>query len=435
MNYSECLEYLYTKLPMFSKMGHAALKNDLSNTIAICRELGNPEKKIKMVHIAGTNGKGSVSHMLAAVFQTAGYKTGLYTSPHLKDFRERIKINGEMIPEQRVIQYTELLIPLIEKLDPSFFEVTVGVAFKYFSDELVDIAIIETGLGGRLDSTNVIHPEVSIITNIGFDHQQILGNTLEKIAGEKAGIIKQKIPVVIGRTDAETKTVFFEKAKTEESSIYFADQEWHSEIMESQPHRLFLQATNNRNEEKIMIESELPGLYQCENIRTTLTGLTILTERGWKITKEDMLNGIRNAKTITGLGGRWEVLQKDPLLILDVAHNEDGINNVINQINSTQHERLFIILGMSKEKDVEKIVALLPKHAIYCFTKADIPRALDIKDLEKIARSTGLTGNSYDSVNLAINDCLTRADKNDLIVVCGSIFVIGEVDKENLLKI
>lgn len=434
MNYAECLDYLYTKLPMFSKLGHAALKIDLSNTISICQGLGNPEKKIKTVHIAGTNGKGSVSHMLAAIFQTAGYKTGLYTSPHLKDFRERIKIEGLMIPERRVIEYTELMMPLIEELDPSFFEVTVGMAFKYFADEHVDIAIIETGLGGRLDSTNVILPELSIITNIGFDHEQILGNTLEKIAGEKAGIIKHNTPVVIGRTDMETKKVFIEKAEKENAPIYFADQDWHTEIIESHPHALLMRVWKPDTQKSMIIESELPGLYQTENIRTTLAGLTILSQRGWKIQEKDILSGIQNVKTLTGLGGRWEVIQKDPLIILDVAHNEDGIKNVLQQINSVQHDQLFIILGMSKEKDIRKVVELLPKRAIYSFTKADIPRALEIKDLETIAAGAGLTGRSYENVNIAINECLKRAQMRDLIVVCGSIFVVGEVDRDALLK-
>lgn len=434
MNYAECLDYLYAKLPMFSKLGHAALKIDLTNTLAICHGLGNPEKKIKTVHIAGTNGKGSVSHMLAAVFQQAGYKTGLYTSPHLIDFRERIKISGEMISEQKVIQYTEMMMPLIEELSPSFFEVTVGMAFTHFADEQVDIAIIETGLGGRLDSTNVIVPELSIITNIGFDHEQILGNTLEKIASEKAGIIKHNIPLVIGRTDTETKKIFLEKAEKENSPIYFADQHWQSEIVESHPDSLIMRVWNNDNKESLIIESELPGLYQTENIRTTLAGLIILSKGGWKIDREDILNGIRKAKTLTGLGGRWEVLRKDPLLILDVAHNEDGVKNVVKQIKSIQHEHLFIILGLSKEKDVKKVVALLPKQARYYFTKADIPRALDTNDLQEIAKAAGLSGESHENVNLAITECLKKAGKKDLIVVCGSIFVVGEVDRKALIK-
>ena len=429
MNYAECLDYLYAKLPMFSKMGHAALKNDLSNTIAICRELGNPEKKIKTIHIAGTNGKGSVSHMLSAIFQTAGYKTGLYTSPHLKDFRERIKIGGEMIPEQWVTQYTEMMIPVIEKLTPSFFEVTVGMAFSYFSDEKVDIAIIETGLGGRLDSTNVILPELSIITNIGFDHEQILGNTLDKIAGEKAGIIKHNTPVVIGRTTPETKDVFLSKARIENADIYFADQEWESAITETHPNSLILRLTEKNNNLSLVIESELPGLYQSENIRTLLTGIKILSQKEWKITLEDIYHGIKHAKTLTGLGGRWELLQEDPLLILDVAHNEDGMKNIIAQINETNHDRLFIILGMSKEKDIEKVIRLLPKQANYCYTKAQIPRALEISTLQKIAAGAGLNGRSYENVNDAIQACLAVANKKDLIVVCGSIFVVGEVDR------
>ncbi|MFN5423397.1 MAG: bifunctional folylpolyglutamate synthase/dihydrofolate synthase [bacterium] len=434
MNYAECLDYLYAKLPLFSKMGHAALKIDLSNTIAICRKLGNPEKKIKTIHVAGTNGKGSVSHMLAAVFQTAGYKTGLYTSPHLKDFRERIKIGGEMIPEEKVIRYTEMMMPVIEEISPSFFEVTVGMAFTYFADEQVDIAIIETGLGGRLDSTNIILPDVSIITNIGFDHEQILGNTLEKIAGEKAGIIKYETPVVIGRTTPETREVFLNKAEMENAKIYFADQDWNCEIIESQPHSLVLCITEKANNESMTIESELPGLYQHENIRTVLAAIKILCQKGWQIQPEDVCDGIRRVKTLTGLGGRWELLQKDPFVILDVAHNEDGIKNVIKQINSVKHSRLFIVLGMSKDKDVEKVIALLPKKATYCYTKAQIPRAMEISALEKIATEAGLNGSSYEHVNHAISACLKIAQKDDLIVVCGSIFVVGEVDRDEIFN-
>ena len=432
MNYKECLDYLYTKLPMFSKIGHAALKIDLGNTQALCEALGNPEKRFKSIHIAGTNGKGSVSHMLAAVFQTAGYKTGLYTSPHLVDFRERIKIGGKMIPEKTVIQFTGMIKPIIEKIEPSFFEVTVGMAFQYFSEEHVDIAIIETGMGGRLDSTNVIMPELSIITNIGFDHEQILGNTLEKIANEKAGIIKNKVPVVIGRSDAETTQVFTKKAEKEQAAICFSDQAWSSEIMESTPNFLVAHLEKKNSEVKMLIKSELAGLYQCENIRTVLAALDILRKQGWKIEQEQIMKGIANAKDMTGLRGRWELLRNNPLLILDVAHNEDGIRNVVKQINSTEHKKLFIILGMSKEKDVKKAIALLPKDAQYCYTKADIPRALETSALEQIANEAGLKGQSFENVNAAIQSCLHEAGKDDLIIVCGSIFVVGEVDRNRV---
>lgn len=434
MNYAECLEYLYTKLPMFSKIGHAALKNDLGNTIAICSALGNPEKGFPSIHIAGTNGKGSVSHMLAAIFQTAGYKTGLYTSPHLSDFRERIKIDGVMISEEKIIQFTKNMSAIIEEIEPSFFEVTVGMAFQYFAQEHVDIAIIETGLGGRLDSTNVIMPVLSIITNIGYDHQQILGDTLEKIAQEKAGIIKHKVPVVIGRSTPETKKVFLKKAEKEDAPICFAEQEWDAVVIESNLDDLHVKLVKNTGGSTIEIVSDLAGLYQCENIRTVITAMNLLHNSGWEIEEKTIIDGIKHSKKITGLGGRWEMLMRKPMLILDVAHNEDGIRNVVDQINSIKHDRLYLILGMSKEKDVKKAIALMPLNAQYCFTKADIPRALEIDALQKIAEEAGLQGRSFENVNIAIQSCIAEAGKNDLIVVCGSIFVVGEVNKNMFLN-
>lgn len=419
---------------MFSKIGHAAIKTDLSNTKAICEALGNPETKFKTIHIAGTNGKGSVSHMLAAIFQNAGYKTGLYTSPHLNDFRERIKINGLMIPEEKIIEFTERMSSIIESIEPSFFEVTVGMAFEYFAQEHVDIAIIETGLGGRLDSTNVIMPALSIITNIGYDHQQLLGDTLEKISQEKAGIIKHQVPVVIGRSNPETKPVFLQKADLEQAPICFAEQEWSVEITESNPDSLSVRVIKKTGQRELKIDSDLAGRYQCENIGTVIAAIDILHERGWQIGEINLLNGIKHAKKITGLGGRWEMIQREPMLILDVAHNEDGIQHVINQINAMNYDKLFIILGMSKDKDIKKVIARLPTNAQYCYTKANIPRALDTATLEEIAKEAGLKGRCFEHVNLAIESCIAEAGKHDLIVVCGSIFVVGEVDKNKLIN-
>lgn len=430
MDYQSCLEYLYSKLPMFSRTGAAALKMDLSNTVALCAALDNPQQHIKTIHVAGTNGKGSVSHMLASIMQEAGFKTGLYTSPHLKDFRERIRINGEMIPADKVIHFTEGIIGLIDELEPSFFEVTVAMAFDYFAKEGVDIAIIETGLGGRLDSTNIILPELSIITNIGFDHVQLLGNTLGLIASEKAGIIKSQVPVVIGQTHLETAPVFEKKAMQLSAPIVFADAIWQSSASSTGPGIISVALTKKKDGSTRTFSTDLSGLYQAENICTVITAIDLLIETGWPIKEEEIERGIANAKNNTGLHGRWELLNTCPNLILDVAHNTEGIRQVARQIEASAFEKLYIILGMSKDKDVEAVIALLPQKAIYGFTQANIPRALSTGELDRLATTAGLKGQSYPDVNTAIENVLNMASAKDLVLVCGSVFVVGEVDRE-----
>ena len=430
MDYQSCIEYLYSKLPMFSRTGAAALKMDLSNTIALCEALDDPQQRFKTIHVAGTNGKGSVSHMLASVMQEEGFKTGLYTSPHLKDFRERIRINGEMIPTEQVIQFTENIMHLIETLEPSFFEVTVAMAFDHFAKEGVEVAIIETGLGGRLDSTNIIHPELSIITNIGMDHVQLLGNTLGLIAAEKAGIIKANVPAVIGQTHVETASVFETRASQLDAPIVFAEAIWKTAAQSINPGNISIELTGIKNGSSRIFNADLAGIYQAENVRTVVTALDMLIEMKWKIKEEDIVKGIANAKKNTGLHGRWEAIKTNPLLILDVAHNTEGVKQVIQQINATAFEKLFIILGMSKDKDVEAVISTLPPEAYYGFTQAQIPRALSTDDLERMAASAGLKGQSFPDINTAIEHTVKNAGANDLILVCGSVFVVGEVDRE-----
>ena len=412
---------------MFSRTGPAAIKPDLNNTIDLCAFLKNPQQHFKCIHIAGTNGKGSVSHMLASVLQEQGYKTGLYTSPHIRDFRERIRINGAMISEKAVIDFTESIQSFIDEKEPSFFEVTVGMAFKYFADEGVDIAVIETGLGGRLDSTNIIDPEISVITNIGFDHTALLGNTLEAIAGEKAGIIKKTKPAVIGRSNSSTKNVFLNKAKETGSPIQFAEENYQIENIANGRTTLSFQITSPtgllRN-----ITSKLNGIYQVENIRTVVASIDMLNELGWKISEDALLKGIYNTSLNTGLRGRWEIIEENPTVVLDVGHNPDGIQQILKQLNNCTYNQLHIILGLSKDKDYQEILSLLPKNARYSFTQATIPRALDAATLKEEARKLGLEGNDFTNVNDALSYAKEHSSKDDLILICGSVFVIGELN-------
>jgi dihydrofolate synthase/folylpolyglutamate synthase len=335
-----------------------------------------------------------------------------------------------MISPEQVVQFTQNITHLIEALEPSFFEVTVAMAFDHFAKENVEVAIIETGLGGRLDSTNIIQPEMSIITNIGLDHVQLLGNTLGLIAGEKAGIIKANVPVVIGQTHVETATVFEKKASQLDAPIVFADTIWTTAAQSVSPGVISIELKSTKNETARKFNADLSGNYQADNIRTVITSIDWLIERGWKIKDDDIVRGIAFAKKNTALHGRWEVINTDPLLILDVAHNTEGIKQVVQQINASVFEKLFIILGMSKDKDVDAVIAQLPKQAIYGFTQAQIPRALSTEELEKMATTAGLKGQSYQDVNKAIQDSLKMAGANDLVLVCGSVFVVGEVDRE-----
>lgn len=433
MNYSDALTLLYEQLPMFSRVGAAAYKKDLYNTITLCEILGNPQQKIKTIHIAGTNGKGSVSHFLAAIFQQAGYKTGLYTSPHLKDFRERIKINGQMCTEDFVSSFTKRMIPVIQSISPSFFELTVAMAFEYFANEKVDIAIIETGLGGRLDSTNIITPELSIITNIGWDHMNLLGSTLGEIANEKAGIIKENIPVVIGETLPETLPVFIQHAQDRNATIYFGEKNY-NHVNENWPNASMAVFEIKNIESIVAYQTDLAGIYQGRNLCTVLTAIDVLKTKGWHIETSALIYAIAHAKNISGLHGRWELVQSKPDIILDVAHNEAGIKKILSHLTKIKYQTLHIILGMVKDKDIDVVLSLMPKHAVYYFTKAHIPRALDEEILALKADAFMLKGKAYSDVNLAINAANDVASSNDFILVCGSVFLVGEVDDDKIKK-
>lgn len=404
MTYQQTLDYLFSQLPMFQRIGASAYKVDLSNTTELCNLLGNPQHHFKSVHIAGTNGKGSTSHMLASILQEAGYTVGLYTSPHLIDFRERIKINGEMISEQEVVDFVTKYKKDFEKINLSFFEWTVGLAFDYFSNQKVDIAVVETGLGGRLDSTNVIIPEISIITNIGKDHMQFLGDTLEKIAVEKAGIIKKNVPIIIGETQPEIKHVFVSKAKELGSAIYFADQ-------------IIQQG----------LESDLKGSYQKKNIKTVLASVHELKKLEFAISDEQIKSGLLHVVRNTGLMGRWQTLGLDPKIICDTGHNEAGIREVVSQLESLTYNKLHFVLGAVNDKEIDSVLELLPKNAVYYFCQAKIPRALDVNELKNKAKSYRLNGNAYSSVKNAYEEAKKTANKHDLIFIGGSTFVVAEV--------
>ncbi|MDB5232986.1 MAG: bifunctional folylpolyglutamate synthase/dihydrofolate synthase, partial [Chitinophagaceae bacterium] len=426
MDYSQTLNYLYTKLPMFSRIGAAAIKPDLTNTIALSEALGDPHKKFKSIHIAGTNGKGSCSHMLAAVFQSAGYKTGLHTSPHLKDFRERIKVNGAMCPEEFVVDFVQRTQKITTEIEPSFFELTVAMAFDYFAKEKVDIAIIETGLGGRLDSTNIIQPEISFITNIGLDHMNLLGDSLEKIAYEKAGIIKPGTAVVIGEVIKETKPVFEKAATEKEAPLIFAEEErFINEWTYTHQHLQVILADNKGHADTY--ECDLPGIYQLKNIRGVTEVLHQLKRQGWKIEHQHIAEGLKNVKRLTGLHGRWEKVKDNPTVILDVAHNVDGIKELASQLEHCTYNDLHIIIGMVKDKEVDSVLKLLPLTANYYFTQSNIARALPVKDLSEKASQAGLHGKSFNNVNDALKEVIDHSHKDDLVLICGSVFLVGEV--------
>jgi len=435
MNYQQTIDYLFTRLPMFSRIGPAAYKKDLTNTRALCEFLGNPHLQFKSIHIAGTNGKGSVSHMLAAILQTAGYKTGLYTSPHLKDFRERIKVNNVMVEEKFVIDFTERIKPLAEKIEPSFFEITVAMAFEYFAAQQVDIAVIETGLGGRLDSTNVITPELSVITNIGLDHTNMLGDTLQKIAAEKSGIIKQNIPVVIGEVLPETMPVFEKTAREKNAPMYLASHQRQVTDWRWEKKSLIISVADEHHTDHKTYQLDLPGIYQAKNLLTVLEACSRLREKGWALTDDQIHNALKQVKNLTGLHGRWEILRHSPLVVVEVAHNEDGIRQLLQQIELTEHKNLHIILGMVKDKDTGAILRQLPTHAAYYFTKAKIPRALPEVELQQQAARYGLKGEYFSSVNTALYAASLKADKKDMIVICGSIFVAGELSMDAVKSI
>jgi len=432
MDYPKTIEYLFTRLPLFSRIGAAAYKADLSNIQALCKQLGNPENKFKSIHVAGTNGKGSTSHMLAAILQKSGYKTGLYTSPHLHDFRERIRINGHMIPENNVVEFTELIQDSIEQIEPSFFEITVAMAFDWFAKEEIDIAVIETGLGGRLDSTNIIIPEVSVITNISYDHMDLLGETLQKIAFEKAGIIKTGIPVVIGEEQAGVKNVFLQVAGEKGSPIHFASRKRFPGEWKTEKQLLFVQLTEVHNNTKKNFYLDLPGLYQLKNIVTVAEVISILNQKGFLIPDLAMQQALKQVKSLTGLHGRWDILHENPLIVTDVGHNEEGMKAIAKQIENTTHEELHLIIGIVKDKSVQKILRHLPAMANYYFTRAQIPRALPETELAAIAESIGLKGRSFPNVKQALEAAVLNANPKDLVLICGSVFLAGEVNLKEI---
>lgn len=427
MNYQQTIEYLYSQLPMFSKVGAAAFKNDLLNIRELCGILDHPEQKFPSIHIAGTNGKGSTSHMLSAILQQAGYKTGLYTSPHLHDFRERIRVNGEMIPEENVVRFTERMMPGIATIQPSFFELTVAMAFEFFAEQEIDIAVIETGLGGRLDSTNIISPLLSLITNISYDHMNILGDSLQQIAFEKAGIIKPDTPVVISETQPESVRVFRDAADKRNAPIRFADQEYR--VIHRQPGadalHLSVEYIPTGDVEPYVLD--LPGHYQEKNLIGVLAAMEILQLKGFPVPQETIRAALSHVKRLTGLGGRWEVIAQHPYTVLDVGHNEAGIRAIMEQLALVSYKALHIVTGFVKDKDVLSALRQLPPEATYYFTKAQIPRAMQENDLLKLAGEAGLQGTAYPDVPSAYAAAKARAEKDDMILVCGSVFIVGEM--------
>ena len=431
MNYSETLDYLFNALPMFQSVGASAYKADLTNTLSLCAHLGNPEKSFKTVHIAGTNGKGSTSHALAAVFQAAGYKTGLYTSPHLKSFTERIRIDGKEITEEGVVEFVLNNKAFLDELQPSFFEMTVGMAFWYFAKEAVDIAVIEVGMGGRLDSTNVIHPELCVITTIGYDHTQFLGNTLPLIAGEKAGIIKQGVPVVISQTQKETQAVFLQQAAAKQATIVFADQLWEvTKIQESEDPSI-QQLANFKvqsSDGEFNLKFGLNGDYQRFNLPGILEAVKQLRDQGWNLPDQALKAGLENVTEQTGLKGRWQLLQLKPLIIADTGHNEAGILEVVNQLKNYSYSQLWMVIGMVNDKDISKVLDLLPKEATYIFCQASIPRAMDAHELARKGKEKGLIGQVIPKVTDALEFARKNASPDDLIFIGGSTFVVAEIE-------
>lgn len=428
--YPEVLDFLYSQLPMFQRTGPAAYKDNLDNTIRLDEMFGHPHWSFRSIHIAGTNGKGSVSHMLASVLQEAGYKTGLYTSPHLKDFRERIKVNGEMIPEEAVVQYTESYLAKNngENLEPSFFELTVSMAFDFFRAMQVEVAVVEVGLGGRLDSTNIITPEVSVITNISFDHMALLGDTLPKIAAEKAGIIKKDVPVVIGETSPDTSFVFEQIAERVKTKLVFADQEYQADYS-----MLTIdgkQSLNIRKNSELVypdLKLDLLGIYQRHNVPTVLKTIDVLNEKGWNLPEDMIRRGLLNTIRNTGLMGRWQIIGHHPLTICDTGHNPAGIKLVVEQINQMAWKELHIVIGMVNDKDQDEVLSLLPVNARYYFTKAAIPRAAEPIELREKAAKFGLKGKCYPTVRQALSKALDQAGENDLVFIGGSTFVVAEI--------
>ena len=410
MDYQDTLAYLYNSVPMFQQVGGAAYKEGLENTLELDAHLGHPHRRFRTIHVAGTNGKGSCSHTLAAILQEAGYRTGLYTSPHLLDFRERIRINGKPIPQEYVVNFVARERPFFEPLHPSFFELTTAMAFRYFADEAVDVAVIEVGMGGRLDCTNIIRPDLCLITNISPDHTQFLGHTLAQIAAEKAGIIKPGIPVVIGETTPETRPVFLHKAQEAGAPIYFAEEE-----------------KANKQADYPGLDFELKGIYQEKNLCTLLTALPLLIQAGYKLDDRAVRNGFAHVVELTGLMGRWQKLHDRPTVVCDTGHNVGGIRYIVQQLEQQTFRTLRIVIGMVNDKDINGVLALLPRNATYYFTRASVKRALPEQELAALARQAGLAGNCYPDVPTAVRAAQKESLPEDFIFVGGSNFIVADL--------
>ena len=405
MTYSETLDYLFSRLPMYQRQGSSAYRADLTTTIACCNRLDNPERKFQSIHVGGTNGKGSVSHLIAAALQSEGYKVGLLTSPHLKDFRERIRINGEMIPEEAVVDFVASNMINFHDLTPSFFEYSVVMGFNYFAQQEVDIAVIEVGMGGRLDSSNVIQPLVSVITNIGWDHMKFLGSSLEQIAGEKAGIIKENTPVVIGKTQPETKNVFVQAAKKQNATITFADQK-----------------------EAIQISSDLLGNYQRENINTAFYALNQLQiSTGFSLKENSIISGFGHVQELTGLRGRWQVLQKEPFIVADTAHNKEGLTSTMTQFSDLSFSKQHIVFGCVNDKELDHLIPLMPKDAVYYLCTPNVPRGLNVEELANLFDAQKMQYNTFSSVQEAFTEARSKLKIGEGLYIGGSTFVVAEV--------
>ena len=421
MNYPEAIEYLYNRLPVFHQIDAAAYKPGLENSIRLMEQLANPQQQYRIIHVAGTNGKGSVSHFLSAILQSAGYTTGLYTSPHLVDFGERIRVNGEKIRPEYVSDFVEKNEKMLDEIQPSFFEATMAMAFRYFADCAVDVAVIEVGLGGRLDSTNIVSPALSVITNISFDHTEFLGNTLAQIAAEKAGIIKPEIPVVIGEVVPETRPVFIQKAQEQNSPLTFAEENISVKFIEYSADKMIVET---RDDEKLIVG--LCGEYQLKNIATVLTAVEELQKLGFAIYREDVKNGLENVIPLTNLQGRWQVISHKPTVVLDTGHNKGGIEYIVHQLKKQHYEKLRIVIGMVKDKDISGVLSLLPRDAVYYFTNAATERALPALKLKEQAERTGLNGKAYSTVEQAVKLALEEAGEKDFVFIGVSNFVVGE---------
>jgi len=426
MNYEETIDYLYGRLPMFTRDGASAFKKDLANTYRLCEALGNPQERFKSIHIAGTNGKGSTSHMLAAILQQSGYKTGLYTSPHLLDFRERIRTDGTMIPEAWVAGFVSDLQPLIEQVQPSFFEVTVAMAFAFFAEKKVDVAVVETGLGGRLDSTNIITPLLSIITNIGYDHTAMLGNTLAEIAGEKAGIIKPGVSAVVGERQTAVEGVFERVAAEKGSPLLFASDQWQVDNKGRDGLRLHLGVRRKDAVEDVCYDLDLTGSYQAKNLPAVLCAVEELRRRDFSIADSDVYNALAHVQQLTGLMGRWQTVATHPLIICDTGHNVDGWREVLINIATTPHETLHVVFGMMRDKEPGLILPMLPKDADYYFCQVAMPRALPAEELRSTAADHGLVGDAYATVGEALTAARRSASATDLIFIGGSTFIVAD---------